>query len=389
MNARAKRGLTLIAASLAAIVVAGLVYLQPASSPTPPAISDTPSIPTLPAKYAVTYDFISSSTGWGLVSEQKSRVDQLTVYLTVDGARHWQKQFTTSMPFGQATLHFFDRSHGLISILSSPSELYRTADGGVRWTLVSLPQSVVTFAFADAMHGWLQAWLGAPGFGFRLFSTSDGGVSWIERNWPAAAVWGAKGRYGGEIEFRGNGEGWVGGYQTRSSVYLTHDDGVTWQPALIPVPSDAFPGVSINSRPAYRSFSTEVDLLPERGVLAFVTDYFGDVRTFVSFDYGQAWRMLAQPVAGLRYSDYLFQNATHWWAMRSRVLYKTSDAGLTWRAIRSPNLINTWTYQPHVIDAKHAWALMQRVAGSAVGTALALTSDGGITWKAANVPNPG
>jgi photosystem II stability/assembly factor-like uncharacterized protein len=375
---RARRAAAVIALSTAGTIVIGVLYLHGAFTPSAP-----PAVPTLPSAYSASYDFVSPSTGWALVADTVPGSNRLWVYTTDDGARQWREQFTTSTPAGLPALRFFDRAHGMISILSNPSLLYQTADGGTHWQRVaSLPGSTVTFSFADPSHGWLETRLAGASFGFRLFSTSDGGRSWAERSWPAAAIWGYNARYGMGIEYRGNGEGWIGSYNSRPTAYLTRDDGVTWRALPIPLPATA------SSPSASLTYTTEIALLPGAGVIAVVVDRLGQAHGFLSSDYGSRWRVLSVPGSGQNLSDYVFQfqDSTHWWLIHSSYVYKTADAGLTWRASRTTALDDRWTYEVHVIDASHAWASMQSLANFATG--LATTADGGISWKAVSVPGP-
>src|ERR1700674_1600600 len=91
---RGRRALPLIAGSLAAVVVASLIYLHPAlpSLPKPPAAPPSPSPATIPAGYSQQYDFISATTGWALLGTPPGT--RLYVYRTTDGAKHWNLQLT-------------------------------------------------------------------------------------------------------------------------------------------------------------------------------------------------------------------------------------------------------------------------------------------------------
>ncbi len=69
------------------------------------------------------------------------------------------------------------------------------------------------------------------------------------------------------------------------------------------------------------------------------------------------------------------------------ILWKSSDAGQSWKKVSQQP--DDWKYQPHIIDAKHAWAVLQdfnRKHGQ--GTGLATTSDAGVHWKQVDAPRP-
>jgi photosystem II stability/assembly factor-like uncharacterized protein len=76
-----------------------------------------------------------------------------------------------------------------------------------------------------------------------------------------------------------------------------------------------------------------------------------------------------------------YQDASHWWAVKDTALFKSADAGQTWKQIT--NTLPSWQFVLHVLDAKHAWAELSVVGGFGLG----LTDDGGLHWRPANVPS--
>jgi photosystem II stability/assembly factor-like uncharacterized protein len=398
LSRRARRALPLMAGALAAIVVAGLVYLHPSfpSSTTTLVARAVPSPPVIPGTYAATFDFVTPSNGWAFLNDNLNGPQHVFLFRTTDGARHWQKQFTgSSSQFGiQTGVQFFDRNRGLIAF-GFPAQLYRTDDAGNHWAGVTLPPyPVSTITFSDPSHGWVlgqeQPSEQKPEVRVRFFATTSGGGTWTELPWPAwAAFWGGKGVLGGDLQFRRPNDGWLGAAADRPTVYSTTDGGATWQPHVLPnlPPYDpALGGKPIPPGGLGSAYSTHVTLLPGSGVIAFV-DY--DVRggAYTSFDGGRSWRALALPPPEVTYSDFVFQDSTHWWAMRFGTLWKSSDAGQTWKHVGQ--LLDDFDYRPHVIDAKHAWAELHTSTGSRYPvTGLAMSSDAGLHWTYVNVPRP-
>src|ERR1700730_6436854 len=129
---RGRRALPLIAGALAAMVVAGLIYLHP-TFPSPPKVPVAPpkTGPSLVSSaYFVLYDFVSATTGWALAVPQQPGPARSFVYRTTDGAKHWNVQLTSiSANPGAAGIQFFDSKRGVVSI-GSPGRLYRTSDAG-------------------------------------------------------------------------------------------------------------------------------------------------------------------------------------------------------------------------------------------------------------------
>ena len=122
---------------------------------------------------------MTPALGWALdVSTQSSaNPGRFQVFKTVDGAKHWQKQFSgraSSLGF----VRFFDKAHGFVAV-GDPIDLYRTVDGGAQWEAVSLLDSQITeVAFSDAHDAWAIARSAStPDHNVRLFTSADGGNS--------------------------------------------------------------------------------------------------------------------------------------------------------------------------------------------------------------------
>ena len=69
-----------------------------------------------------------------------------------------------------------------------------------------------------------------------------------------------------------------------------------------------------------------------------------------------------------------------WWAVKDTALFKSADAGQTWKQIT--NTLPTWQLVPLVLDAKYAWAELSVVGGFGLG----LTDHGGLHWRPGNGP---
>jgi len=357
------RAAALIAASVIVIGAASLAYLHPTLTTRtsgPSAVSIKPSLVT---SNLITYDFVSPLLGWAV----ETQAGQFRVYRTTDGAKHWQKQLDLGSSFAgffPISVQFLDHDHGFVGVGDPFEQLNRTSDGGTTWDSLPLPTgsaSIDGLAFSSSSYGWLLV----GGQARTLYATSDAGSTWRRLPDPPADAY--------NLGFRNSAEVWLGsaGLQV-PHVYRSTDAGQSWQRHDLPPP----PGRSWMGGPY---FPASVNLLPGGGVVASMPPLSQPETTsnlsFTSFDQGTTWRYTPPPPG-----VFAFQDALHWWAMKGTSLFKSSDAGQAWTLVT--NALPDWQYIPHVIDAKHAWALIFVVGGYG----LALTNDGGIHWIRGAVP---
>ena len=368
------------------------------TSPTP-ATSPSPATPPLPgqvlsAGYYARYDFVSPELGWALVAKLQDVFSlapapspDFWVYRTADGAKSWQNQFSgTVAGFYIGGIQFFDRANGILDVNGwQKSTIYHTADGGEHWSVIPVPSNTMAYSFADPMHGWVTAWHDLNGSAAHpdLLSTADGGQTWNPRSWAPDAFWPGNGIVG-EQHFRGNGEGWFGGLGLKAMAYSTPDGGTSWQTHAIAIAPGLFPTPS----PDDPNFDVNLFLLPEAGVLAVVGGPFGWERAFTSFDGGATWKLISWPPDPMPFGNFLYVDAKHWWAIRADALFKTSDAGQTWKRVQAPMPLDGWIYSAHIIDSEHAWAELTEPTIAPGRSAVAMSSDGGVTWTPIDVPRP-
>ena len=381
LSPRARRALPLIVAAVLAGAGASVAYLHPTLRQ--PAKAAGPSV--LPDDYQATYSFITPSLGWALVAETTSATPRFSVFRTTDAAGHWKGQLTrrlNTISLAPAQIRFFDADHGLIA-LGDPAELYRTSDGGTHWALVKTPAYFYSsLVSGDALHAWFLGWSGPPAQSVtNLFSTSDGGDRWTPL--PQSSAWArATGGYGhANFAFRNATEGWFGALAAEPTVYFSADAGTSWEPRVLP-------SLCIQSSPLgpQRLVTTAVGLLPGRGVVAFANGGCGNSEGYTSFDGGISWRSVSSPPGSTTYSDFVYQDSSHWWAMRFGALWKSSDAGHSWKLVSQQK--DGGEYVPHVVDANHAWAEVFGPAPGHSGAGLAVTSDGGAHWTPVSTPRP-
>ena len=386
LSRRSRRAVAVIAASLAVIVVASLLYLHPkigGPPPIPTTSQSTPSPKLVHDRYWADFTFVTPTLGWALVASPTT--PRYWIYRTTDGAKTWEQQlasqnnersniygfFDSSKPF-----QFFDRTHGLAFV--NGREVYATSDSGKQWAKVNLPPyNINSLTFSDPNHAWLIGWTQTypsdPVYHYEY--TADGGTKWTALPSPPRA----KRTYGFDfagLKFRSPTEGWASGIDSdQPKVYSSRDGGVTWTESTMSIPRDPAQG---------KSYATsDIKLLPGGGGFAA----FGEA-AFTSFDGGKSWRPLPQTPGSMTYRDVAFQDATHWWAMQhDGNLYRTSDAGKTWNHVSFQ--LDEMAYESiGVVDARHGWARISSQDPKRRGYSLSLTGDGGVHWTYANVPAP-
>jgi photosystem II stability/assembly factor-like uncharacterized protein len=135
------------------------------------------------------FHFLDSGHGWLVANgaSDPSHALQLIAYRTSDGGDTWQSSplgepdlINTASTFTPAFIDFLNASTGWVVAKTgsgtnfSVGSLFRTDDGGVTWTKLSIPTGDPVY-FTDANNGWAAG--GVP-FHSKLYVTRDGGASW-------------------------------------------------------------------------------------------------------------------------------------------------------------------------------------------------------------------
>src|SRR5262249_14200908 len=146
-------------------------------TPTPPPIN----APVVESPALVNVQFLNELDGWGVTETQIVR--------TNDGGTTWYDVTPHDLAEkGSAPAAFIlDQDHAWIQQLDFNNYpynglLYRTADGGLTWTIASTPFSEGTLLFIDVKNGWMLAnfGVGAGSNAIAVFQTTDGGTTWTQ-----------------------------------------------------------------------------------------------------------------------------------------------------------------------------------------------------------------
>lgn len=312
----------------------------------------------------LTADFHDSADAWVLLvvgSESTASRQTVLVAATADGGATWQTTPRLGIDGVATSLQFVDSSHGWVfaepsaggAVGSQDTTLYQTVDGGQHWQAVkpasqvrqnlhirgTLPEAcpggspIDAPLFIDSQTGWLG------GFCQRVFLyvTRDGGLSWTPQRLPA---------------FPGPAS--------------------TVSPA-----ADLMYGVGYLSHPLTNEFIAFV----HRGITTGA-NALQDSAIYMSPDDGASWNAARLPTALLA-AD--FVDAQHGWMvglgpdgeLGHLSLFATLDGGRSWR-LRSRQLDYFFTRELNFVDETTGFIAAGPVKDNP--GFLVRTTDGGVSW---------
>jgi hypothetical protein len=239
--------------------------------------------------------------------------------------------------------------------------------------------SIQNFRLVTSASGWLLA-------GGRLFWTSSAGSQWNEITPPAPAGASIAG-----ATFSADGRGYAvqaAPDGTSLAIAQTSDNGQHWTSAALANPfSDADPF----GGKAYITFADH-----QNGWLTLTLQSSSAFRLGLLFrttDGGLTWTQLPNPPIGAALT---FIDATHGFTgpgPGGDELYATSDAGQTWNAVSLPAAAASLASTPSTIalptftDATHGVLLRTYSTGPSSTQVVYRTSDAGLTWTSTSAPS--
>lgn len=300
---------------------------------------------------------------------------QSHIEMTTDGGKHW---LTRDIP-GKVRLsrvHFVNSSDGFAL---SDMQLWVTKDGARHWEQVSTPVKPVSAAFANTKLGWI-----ADGSG-TVYETSDSGSSW-------KSVFQPKGQTPFGIRLRATSDktcwalvsGQSGMSQTAYSLFKSESPtsfrpvlGVTTGTGTAPDGAD-----KVNQGPG----SSPGPLVALNGKTAAVAGTceacgMGEAQLSVTTDAGATWSKTPQIPNAMGLPESMsFVTPTKGWILDSNgngtFLLHTTDGGQSWREVYP--MVN-----PHPVNAM---AFISSSLGYGIGvpgnsSTILKTTDGGAHWK--------
>lgn len=402
-DVRARRAVALMGIAGLVLVVVAAAYLGVGARPRPPR-------PAGPPPELASLDWLPDGAGWVVLRDRAS--GRSVLFHTLDGGRHWERQFATVTAF--VTVRFVDSRLGILTEQdtgNSNATVLRTVDGGDHWSPIPEPTETdrqPTLAdFVDPDHGWLLVSADREPIArdVDILRTEDGGLDWsrvvrVDADHPAAggldeaprktALW-----------FQTDRDGWLGAVALDGSVvlYVTHDAGVTWRRSNLPAPpggwnaGDALllsrPRVSPDGRGAF----VVTDLNRLDAILRHqlpVAAVPPPVLVYVSGDGGDTWAAPQPAPTGVdpRMAGSGFVDGESGWLGGGSALWLTTDSGRTWT--RQPSLPGGHSLA-YLAPVDGSVAAAQVVTGSSTVSGdlpwrLVLTEDSGRTWRPVAAP---
>lgn len=258
------------------------------------------------------------------------------LYHTTNGGLTWS---SAPSPFSGGDIHFLDENNGWaladlgVGLGSNAVAIYQTADGGASWTQKytndpnntnageSLPLGGLKSGIAplDMQTAWVYGVIYSSGTIY-LYRTDDGGVNWSEVTLPLPV--GAEnfelGIERDQMKFVSPSDGFIvvrfTGSVYQAAVYVTNDGGNTWTLTTTPIPDGG-----------------SADFLSAEEMVIYNGSQF-----YVTRDAARTWNIIPPDVNfGDVFAGMEFVNVSTGWVVtlnpdNHRSLYRTSDGGATW-----------------------------------------------------------
>ncbi|AHV95043.1 WD40/YVTN/BNR-like repeat-containing protein [Paenibacillus sabinae] len=273
-------------------------------------------------------DFPDNVYGWALASVQDGQSGYLI--RTTDGGSHWKRLSNGPVTFTK--IDFLDRQHGFAY---DRAFAYYTADGGGSWSKIPTPANTRGAVFTSRSSGWVVTV--APGEGYRIRRTSDGGKSWSLQlksafSYPEFGDIYAKGSQVWAVLYGGTGMS-----QTSYSLYASPDGGGSWRRVIAQSTAGGGPAPGSGGNPLPKGpVSGKPGNMQLAGGGAFLLGYSPageQVGVGRSYTGGRQWTNLP----GIPGFDGVISFAgakEGWLAVRGpeqSSLYATQDGGVTWK----------------------------------------------------------
>ena len=333
--------------------------------------------------------FVNTNLGWA--TGYYPNTDNYSLVKTTDNGNTWNEKYI----FHNNTIGEFSFVSELTGWTIDNDSLMKTTDGGDSWHAYPLPTSSNSFfEFVDSLNGIV--------FGYSIYKTIDGGLSWLECNSFTHSYYFASsffnkdigmliGRGGtllktidggstwedhlkivdanlSSIQFINQQTGWIAGYDgltNRGLIFKTINNGLKWDKVLFDSLTDI----------------KSLHFVDENNGLALATKVPStEVLLMRTTDSGDNWEN--KVISELNYAEdcYFLNESVGWVISRNGWIYKTTNGGDSWiegSIFEGPDL-----YSIQFINDSVGWI-------SAEKGIIYKTIDGGFNWNIQQLENTG
>jgi photosystem II stability/assembly factor-like uncharacterized protein len=357
--------------AIALLLILGLLLVA-CEEPRPLPASSPSTLP--PGSHLTSLSFVDAAHGWVVASNcdpgkatPATSACRALVYATVDGGQSWSPG--ARLLLVPRKIQFVDESTGwLIGSIGQqcgnspcPNVVMRTTDAGRTWERTSTTSAdLVDLSFASHRDGWVLGRQCATPSTCKavLVSTQSDGQSWTNQELPVTGAL--------QLDRASPAIGWIGGIENGRAVLLgTRDDGKTWERIGLPCGEGAVAFDFQSRTDGWLVCSGSTQTRP------------GDDTVYRTADAGQTWRAVSS-VAVAQANDrqsggaprVIHVSSSDAWILdgRGNVLV-TRDGGKSWEIVLKAGgpLVGAT-----LVDGMHGWA----VGGQTIWR----TNDAGRTW---------
>jgi photosystem II stability/assembly factor-like uncharacterized protein len=267
--------------------------------------------------------------------------------------------------------------------------IYYTNDGGVSWNSseqIAIKGAAAKLFFLDNTYGWLMITQN-PGLGYSdvvLLKTVNGGQNWsVVLDETKDNLKNFLPHHGNKtgISFSDQERGWLVGLNTKEQrpwIYVTEDEGVTWNEEKVELPHSI----------VYDVIQVETPLFfnENKGILIVHTYLKDKLTTNFYLNEGSGEWSLSSKIENTK-SDYVlsdFVSGNVGWISDGQALYATVDGLQTWKKLTDVNEIFNEENGEHKITSidfvseDKGWLIIQ---GKDNRHLLYQTNDGGNSWS--------
>jgi photosystem II stability/assembly factor-like uncharacterized protein len=302
---------------------------NPTAGPTSVTATSAPSptangLPAVAGQFDTVCDFGLASGTVGWVSTT------VALYRTADAGATWSIVSPQGWPAATSNTSFFADAVTAYSFLAgSPARIAATHDGGATWVLADVQAGASTaapaFSFQTATSGSVVLYGALKSDPVSIYSTTDGGMTWTGPRSGVGAIGSPGCGHQGLTQLLALTNAKYDNKPFDNLLQLSSDGGATWVNRQLPV-STISPKNSLKWVEGLWSDGS--------GRVVMLLSVEGAEQLYSSGDDGRTWQLLrtfGRPAHGYLLPEFLSATAWVFVAEDASVVFSTMDGGASWR----------------------------------------------------------